>query len=39
MPATELTTSSTVACPICGVPAKVAQRVPPAVYYLSLIHI
>ncbi|MGD0050322.1 MAG: class I SAM-dependent methyltransferase [Vulcanimicrobiaceae bacterium] len=33
MAITELTTRTTVACPICGVPAKVAQRVPPAVYY------
>ena len=27
------TTTTTVACPICGVAAKVAERVPPAVYY------
>jgi 2-polyprenyl-3-methyl-5-hydroxy-6-metoxy-1,4-benzoquinol methylase len=33
MPTTDLTAKSAVVCPICGVPAKIAQRVPPAVYY------
>jgi 2-polyprenyl-3-methyl-5-hydroxy-6-metoxy-1,4-benzoquinol methylase len=34
MQATEITAAgSAIACPICGVPSKVAQRVPPAVYY------
>jgi 2-polyprenyl-3-methyl-5-hydroxy-6-metoxy-1,4-benzoquinol methylase len=33
MPTAELASRVTVACPICGAPATVAQRVPPAVYY------
>jgi SAM-dependent methyltransferase len=33
MLATKPTASPAVACPICGVAAAVAQRVPPAVYY------